>query len=160
MENKLITDKPITIIGVGDGAIQILCHIGSECNGNVSFIMYNTNVEPLECSKDLGNDDEKVIVVSCLGGDCGNTTAPVVVREARKLGKSVMALLTLPFSFEGSSKYEKALESAKEIESIADMTIMIQNQYNMDNYGKQPIIEAYRKADEIICRMINQLIMI
>jgi cell division protein FtsZ len=66
-----------------------------------------------------------VFVVAGLGGGCATGAAPVVVEVAREVGAVSIAVVSTPFAFEGESRAAQAERGLKEIERLADITVLI-----------------------------------
>jgi cell division protein FtsZ len=66
-------------------------------------------------------------IVAGLGGGIGTGAAPVFANHAKERGAAVIALVTTPFAVE-TKRLEKAKRGLKELESIADVVIVFDNQ--------------------------------
>lgn len=83
------------------------------------------DAEPL---RDLFQGVELAFVVAGLGGGTGTGAAPVVARLARESGALVLALVTLPFEFEGARRQLQASEGVEALRTTADGLICLPNQ--------------------------------
>lgn len=69
-----------------------------------------------------------VVVVAGLGGGTGSGTAPVVARLARESGALVLALVALPFDFEGTRRQQQAQLALRQLKTACDAVICLPNQ--------------------------------
>lgn len=69
-----------------------------------------------------------VFVLAGLGGGTGTGAGPIVARVARDAGALVLALVTLPFEFEGNRRHLQAQSGLQQFKSAADAVICLPNQ--------------------------------
>lgn len=117
----------------------------ASCRTNERFVLGAARTRGLGCGGDVGlgrasaEDDmamlralcggcRMVFVLAGLGGGCGTGAAPVVARLARDSGALVLAVVTLPFEFEGNLRKFNAEQGLKELRSAADAVIALPNQ--------------------------------
>ncbi len=107
--------------------------------------------EDLERIRELLNDAHMVFVTAGMGGGTGTGAAPVIARAARDLGKLCVAVVTMPFHFEGQRKYQLALEGVEALRKDVDTLIVIPNQLllNILEPGTS-VREAFLNADEVL----------
>ncbi|HAV60874.1 MAG TPA: cell division protein FtsZ, partial [Verrucomicrobiales bacterium] len=67
-------------------------------------------------------------LVAGMGGGTGTGAAPVIARMARELGAMVLAVVTLPFDFEGGRRRQLAEQGVLELRAAADGVIVVPNQ--------------------------------
>ena len=106
----------------------------------------------------LGDGTDVAFVVSCLGGGCGTGVAPVVTREARQMGITTICVVTLPFEFEGTQRFEQSLDGVREMAKTADGIYLFNNQYIFRQHPNSPINEALAQADEMMSNFIRSTI--
>jgi cell division protein FtsZ len=68
-----------------------------------------------------------VIICAGLGGGAGGGAAPYVAELARRNGALVLALATLPFSFEGKRRAKQAADAQAALEKYADAFLTFEN---------------------------------
>lgn len=68
-----------------------------------------------------------VIVCAGLGGGVGSGAAPILAELAKKQGALVVALATVPFSFEGRRRVQQAVEAQTELAKYADAFLTFEN---------------------------------
>lgn len=66
-----------------------------------------------------------IYAVACLGGIAGTTIPPVLLDICKQAGMVTIAVVSLPFPFEGRRRIASALDGLSAIEALADMTIII-----------------------------------
>ena len=97
-----------------------------------------------------------VFVVVGLGGGTGTGAAPLVVEEARKAGALTLCFSMMPFEFEGPRRMDQAKRGFLALDDVADGVICLPNQRLVGVItDRTNITEAFRKADEILCRGIQ-----
>ncbi len=79
---------------------------------------------------------KKAIVVSTLGGRTGTKYAPIILKLLADAEIESASIVTLPFSFEGQTRLEKAQKALLEISRYSKCTTV----FNMDNL-KNPLGE-------------------
>jgi cell division protein FtsZ len=82
----------------------------------------------LEQLRGLLSGTDLVYLVAGMGGGTGTGSAPVIARLARELGALVLAVVTLPFDFEGVRRRETAEQGLLELRREADGVIVVPNQ--------------------------------
>jgi len=69
-----------------------------------------------------------LFLLAGLGGGTGTGAAPVFARVARENGALVLALVTLPFEFEGGRRLSQAQAGLQQLKAHADAVICLPNQ--------------------------------
>jgi cell division protein FtsZ len=69
-----------------------------------------------------------IFILAGLGGGTGTGAAPVLARMAREQGALVLAIVTLPFEFEGNRRQQQAQAGLRELKAGADAVICLPNQ--------------------------------
>ena len=69
-----------------------------------------------------------IYIVAGMGGGTGTGAAPVIARLGRELGALVLAVVTLPFDFEGGRRRELATHGLHELRRESDGVIVVPNQ--------------------------------
>ncbi len=99
---------------------------------------------------------DMVFIATGLGGGTGTGASPTVARIAREMGALTVAVATKPFEFEGPRKMKLALSGEKDLSENVDAIITIPNNrlLGLDAKGV-PIMEAFRKSDEILTNAVK-----
>jgi len=69
-----------------------------------------------------------VFILAGLGGGTGTGAAPVLARMARESGALVLAIVTMPFEFEGQRRQQQAQSGLHLLKIAADAVICLPNQ--------------------------------
>ena len=105
---------------------------------------------------------DMIFLTAGLGGGTGTGASPILAEVARETGALTVAIVTLPFSFEGPQRHENALKGLGGLEKYVDTLIVVPNdrvatlcQNNIS------FLNAFRLADEVLhngVRAISELI--
>jgi len=77
--------------------------------------------------REILKDTDLLFIATCLGGGTGSGSTPVIVEIAKELGILTVAVVTTPFTFEGSKRAAIAKESIRLLEDTVDTLIPIPN---------------------------------
>lgn len=100
-----------------------------------------------------------VVIVAGLGGCNGTGAAPIIAQYAREVGALTIALVSLPYKFEGSRRTVRAEDALKKLSAQADTVIKIRNDKILQVADKKtPITSAFTCIDEIMLRAVKSLI--
>jgi cell division protein FtsZ len=105
-----------------------------------------------------------VFITAGMGGGTGTGAGPVIAEVARSLGVLTVAVVTKPFSFEGSKRMKIAEQGLAELAPHVDSLIVILNDKLEEVLGEDVTQEeAFRAADDVlndavagIAEIINQ----
>ena len=94
---------------------------------------------------------DMVFITAGMGGGTGTGASPVISQISRELGVLTVGIVTLPFSFEGPKRMNRALEGMAEMKKACDTLIAIPNQKLMSIVDKSTTLpEAFQMADTIL----------
>ncbi len=94
---------------------------------------------------------DMVFVTAGMGGGTGTGAAPVVAALAKDLGALTVAVVTMPFTFEGSRRRRVAESGLQALRESVDALIIIPNDRLMRlSDGRLPMVEAFRLADDVL----------
>jgi cell division protein FtsZ len=94
---------------------------------------------------------DMVFITGGLGGGTCSGVSPVVAEISKNLGILTLAIVTLPFSFEGISRRKIALESKKLLKEKVDTLITIENDKLLEILPPQTsITSAFWFCDDIL----------
>ena len=97
-----------------------------------------------------------IVFITCgLGGGTGTGAAPVVAEIAKKLGILTVAVVTMPFTMEGSRRYQNAVMGLEQLESAVDTLIVIPNDKILELCPGLPLQTAFKVADEILTNAVK-----
>ncbi|MDD5337101.1 MAG: cell division protein FtsZ [Candidatus ainarchaeum sp.] len=97
--------------------------------------------------KEIG-ENELVFIVAGMGGGTGTGATPVIARVAKEMGAIVIAMVTYPFNIE-RSRLKTAQGGIRELVSIADTVVVIDNNRLLSYAPNLPINQAFELADSI-----------
>ena len=98
----------------------------------------------------LDTGTKMVFVTAGMGGGTGTGAAPVIARIAKELGILTVAIVTIPFKFEGEQRHRQAIEGINELKEHVDSLLVINNEKLREMYGDLKIREAFSKADNVL----------
>lgn len=94
---------------------------------------------------------DMVFVTAGLGGGTGTGAAPVIAGLAREQGALTVAVVTLPFGFEGQRRRRAAESGLQMLRERVDALIVVPNDRLMRlSDGHLPMVEAFRLADDVL----------
>jgi cell division protein FtsZ len=135
---------------------QVRLHVGAEITGGLgSGADPDVGRSAAEASYDhikhVLKGSDMVFVTCGEGGGTGTGAAPVVCRAAREVGALVVAIVTTPFSFEGTQRRRSADSGMEKLRDAADTTIVIPNNRLLEVLNREvSMIEAFRVADDVL----------
>jgi cell division protein FtsZ len=99
---------------------------------------------------------DMVFVTAGLGGGTGTGAAPVLANLAREMGALVVAVVTMPFAFEGRRRRQQAEEGLAELKQMVDTVITIPNDKLLHSVEREtPLTEAFMLADDILRQAVQ-----
>lgn len=110
-------------------------------------------------------DVDLVILVGGLGGGTASGALPVVTRIAREAGCLILAVVSMPFDFEGKMKKSAAEDSLKRVRTHADAVIRISNERLLSRADSDISAEnAFSRSHQVVrdgvgmlCRLISSV---
>ena len=89
--------------------------------------------------------------ITCgLGGGTGSGSAPVIAEVAKDSGSVTVAIVTMPFTVEGKTRWQNAEEGLAKLRKTADTVVVIPNDKLMSLVPDLPLNAAFRVSDEIL----------
>jgi cell division protein FtsZ len=97
-----------------------------------------------------------LVFITCgLGGGTGTGSAPVIAKIAKDAGALVVAVVTLPFTSEGSKRTRNALDGLEKLKPAADTTIAVPNDKLLYFVADQPLDVAFRASDAVLTNAVK-----
>jgi len=98
-----------------------------------------------------------MVFITCgLGGGTGTGAAPVVAEVAREIGALSVAVVTKPFSFEGSQRARIAEEGLMELKEKIDTLIVIPNDRLLVIIDKKvSLLNAFEIVDDVLRQAVQ-----
>jgi cell division protein FtsZ len=100
-----------------------------------------------------------VFLAAGLGGGTGTGATPVVAEAARQAGALTIAVVTKPFTFEGSQRERIATEGLMKLKDKVDALIVVPNDRIFTVIGKDTsIVKAFEAIDDILRNALKGLV--
>lgn len=115
----------------------------------------NAALEDHEKILDVLEGSDMVFVTTGLGGGTGTGAAPVIASLAIELGALTVAVVTKPFTVEGRKRMLQAENGLAELRGCVDTIITIPNSKLKEVEEKISIMEAFRRADDILLQAVQ-----
>ncbi len=141
-----------------DADVKVL--IGKEITGGLG-----AGGEPKvgeESAKESKDDIKRVlegsdlVFITCgLGGGTGTGSCPVIAETAKKLGSLAIAVVTLPFSMEGTQRMSNAKDGLEKLRKTVDTIITVPNDKLLEIVPDVSLATAFKVADEILVNSVK-----
>lgn len=106
--------------------------------------------------KDMLEGSDMVFITSGMGGGTGTGATPVVARLAKELGALTVAVVTKPFTFEGTRRMVQAEDGIEELKDKVDTMIVIPNQRILEVVDRKlSLLEAFKVADSVLTQGVQ-----
>ncbi len=123
--------------------------------GSLPAIGEEAAQEDIEQIKAAVEGADMVFITCGLGGGTGTGASPVVAEAARDAGALTIAIVTLPFSAEGSIRMANAEAGLKRLRESADTVIVVPNDKLLEVAPNLPLQAAFKVADEVLMRSVK-----
>lgn len=145
-DRQALEDSPISIkIGLGPNLTD------GRGAGSRPEIGKQACIESIEDIKKFLEDNTKMLFITAgLGGGTGTGAAPIIAKAAKEMDILTVAIVTLPFSFEGMARERQALEGLTELKKSVDAILVISNNKLFDIFGDLKLTQAFANANEIL----------
>lgn len=101
--------------------------------------------EALDAFKRACAGMDVVILVAALGGGMGSGGAPLLAKAAHDCGAMVVGFATMPFTFEGKERQQRAQTALDSFTSAADVVILQPNDRLMNMQQDSPELQNFGK---------------
>jgi cell division protein FtsZ len=98
----------------------------------------------------LGTETKMLFITAGMGKGTGTGAAPVVAEIAKELGFLTIAVVTMPFHFEGKLRMQLAEAGVVELRKYVDSIIIIKNENLFKHYNKEKADTAFGYADDVL----------
>ena len=143
VEKKILIGKNVTK-GLGAGMDVSLGRAAAEEN--------KTEIE------DFLNGADMVFVTCGLGGGTGSGAAPVVAELSKNLGILTIAVVTMPFSFEGEQRKKLAEKAMEELKSNVDCLLVVSNDKLLKIIDEKTTVSgAFEICDDILKQAVQSI---
>ncbi len=104
-----------------------------------------------EVRKYLESGGTKMLFITAgMGGGTGTGAAPIIAKLAQELSILTVAIVTLPFTFEGRKRTTQGFDGLDELKKNVDTLIVISNDKLRQIYGNLSVTNAFAQADNIL----------
>jgi len=119
--------------------------------GSKAEIGREAAMESLDRIKEvLASNTQMVFITAGMGGGTGTGAAPVIARVAKEMGILTVAIVTIPFRFEGPERIDQAIRGINELKDHVDSLLVINNEKLREIYGNLRVSNAFDKADDVL----------
>ena len=105
--------------------------------------------------KKLITGSDMLFITCGLGGGTGTGSAPFIAQLAKKMGMLTVGIVTIPFTMEGSHRFENAMTGLEKLEQSVNTLIVIPNEKLLELAPHLPLQTAFKVADEILTNAVK-----
>ncbi len=98
-----------------------------------------------------------VVVVAGLGGGTGSGAAPAILRAAADAEALTLAVVTLPFDFEGPRRQAVAQDALRAVREATDAMVVMANDRLAEAVGEAGLKAAFERADDLLGSSVSML---
>ncbi|GAB4134459.1 MAG: cell division protein FtsZ [Bacteroidia bacterium] len=119
--------------------------------GAIPEVGRNAAIENIEDIRALLSNNTKMLFITAgMGGGTGTGAAPIIAKIAREMGILTVAIVTVPFAFEGKKRRTQAEEGLEQLKQNVDTLLVICNDKLREMYGNLKLSEAFGHADDVL----------
>ena len=112
--------------------------------------------ESFDKIKEMLEGTDMLFLTAGMGGGTGTGATPIIANAAKEVGALTVAVVTKPFSFEGTRRMVTAEDGIEELKDKVDTLIVIPNQRILDVVDKKlSLLEAFRVADSVLTQGVQ-----
>lgn len=113
-------------------------------------------VEDIEQLRNMIEGADMVFLTSGLGGGTGTGATPILAKLASEMDILAIAIVTLPFSFEGRVRSKQANDGLADLKNVVDTVISIPNERLLETVNLNTSIQdAFKLADDILRQAVQ-----
>jgi len=113
-------------------------------------------LESTEAIRNSLENSHMVFITAGFGGGTGTGAASVIAEICKDMGALTVAVVSKPFSFEGSKRNKQAEEGIDALKEVADTVITIPNDRLRGLAAKnEKMIDMFKKADEVLLHSVK-----
>ena len=113
------------------------------------------------CRKDIHDalDDgtQMLFLTAGMGGGTGTGASSTVAEVAQEMNILTVAIVTIPFAFEGRKKIRKALTGVARLAEHVDAILIINNEKLKQIYKDLDAFNAFSKSDDVVCNAAKSI---
>jgi cell division protein FtsZ len=119
--------------------------------GSMPEVGRNAAIENIEDIRSLlANNTKMCFITAGMGGGTGTGAAPIIAGIARELGVLTVAIVTVPFAFEGKKRRLQAEEGLEQLKQNVDTLLVVCNDKLREMYGNLKLSDAFSHADDVL----------
>jgi len=119
--------------------------------GSKADIGREAALESMDSIKEvLSSNTNMVFITAGMGGGTGTGAAPVIAGAAKEMGILTVAIVTIPFRFEGPERINQAIDGINELKDHVDSLLVINNEKLREIYGNLTVSKSFEKADDVL----------
>ncbi len=108
-------------------------------------------IESIEDVRRFIEEDTKMLFITAgMGGGTGTGAAPIIAKASKEMDILTVAIVTVPFKFEGKRRKDQAAHGLEELKKNVDSLIIVSNDKLREIHGNLPISKAFANADDIL----------
>ena len=148
-DSKSLASSPVTNkIQLGDG-------LGAGNKPDVAKRYASENTDAIRAA--LSENTKMLFITAGMGGGTGTGASPIIAQIAKEIDLDdkdvpkilVVAIVTMPFNFEGRARMQQAEEGVKELRKYVDSILIIDNNKVLGS-EKIAFSKAFAKADDVL----------
>ena len=121
---------------------------GAGSKPNIGKLACEESIEEVKAY--LANDCKMLFITAGMGGGTGTGAAPIIAKAAQEMDILTVAIVTLPFTFEGNKRVTHGHDGLEELKKYVDTIIVISNDKLKAIHGNLTISKAFSEADSIL----------
>lgn len=98
----------------------------------------------------LADNTKMLFITAGMGGGTGTGAAPIIAKAAKEMNILTVAIVTLPFKFEGMRRNKQALEGLDQLKKNVDSILVVSNDKVKEIHGNLEVSKAFSQADDIL----------
>lgn len=119
--------------------------------GSLPEVGRNAAIENIEDIRNLlANNTKMCFITAGMGGGTGTGAAPIIAGIARELGILTVAIVTVPFMFEGKKRRQQAEDGLEQLKQNVDTLLVVCNDKLREMYGNLKLSDAFSHADDVL----------
>ena len=131
--------------------VPVKIHLGELGAGGKPEVGRQAALDSIDKIREVLETGTKMVFVTAgMGGGTGTGAAPVIARIAKELGILTVAIVTIPFRFEGPQRIKQAFEGINELKDHVDSLLVIDNEKLREMYGNLKLSDCFSKADNVL----------
>jgi len=98
----------------------------------------------------LADNTKMLFITAGMGGGTGTGAAPIIAKAAKEMNILTVAIVTLPFKFEGMRRNKQAIEGLEQLKKNVDSILVVSNDKVKEIHGNLELSKAFSQADNIL----------